>query len=303
MNSTQSILVGVDYSDQSKNALRAASRMANARSLPLVCFHVLDKEILNQIKKMDAETEKGVLDFAHEKVASFIRDTIGTAHNITTEILVGNPFKVTLEQIEKHQVETLVLGSGGYSSDEGHHIGALASRCIRKAPVEVLLVRNYQDHPFEDIVACVDYSENSNRAVHRAAALATQDKARLKLIHVYRPSVFSETEMGWLGPALPIIPDENIQENLKVQIAGFAAKITEQYDLPEVSSEVISSHCIHRGIWQALKGMEAHLVVLGTRGRTGFKSLFLGTTAEGLVNHSPCSALTIKPADFHYTLS
>lgn len=303
MNSTSSILVGLDYSAQSKNALLAASRMANSRSLPLVCFHVLDKEMLNQIKKMDAETEKGVLDFAHEKVASFIRDTIGTAHNITTEVLLGNPFKITLDQIKKHQAETLVLGSGGYSSEEGHHVGALASRCIRKAPVEVLLVRNYQDHPFEDIVACVDFSENSDRAVHRAAVLATQDKARLKLIHVYRPPIFSETEMGWLGPAFPITPDDNIQNNLKEQVVELASQIAKQYDLPEVSAEVVTSHSIHRGIWQALKEMEADLVVLGTRGRTGFKSLLLGTTAEGLVNHTPCSALTIKPADFSYTLT
>ena len=147
MNTTKSILVGVDYSDQSRNALLAASRIANSRSLPLVCFHVLDKELLGQFKKMDTETEQGILNFAHEKVATFIRDTIGTAHNIATEVLVGNPFKVTLEQIEKHHVDTLVLGSGGYSSDDGHHVGALASRCVRKAPVEVLLVRNYQDHP------------------------------------------------------------------------------------------------------------------------------------------------------------
>ncbi len=303
MNTTKSILVGVDYSDQSRNALLAASRIANSRSLPLVCFHVLDKELLGQFKKMDTETEQGILNFAHEKVATFIRDTIGTAHNIATEVLVGNPFKVTLEQIEKHHVNTLVLGSGGYSSDDGHHVGALASRCVRKAPVEVLLVRNYQDHPFESIVACVDFSENSNRAVHRAAVLASQDKAKLKLIHVFRPSAFAETEMGWMGPAFPLTLDNNIQENLNERVAGFAARIASQYNLPDVSSDVISAPSIHRGIWEALKTMEADLVVLGTRGRTGFKSLLLGTTAEGLINHTPCSALTIKPEDFHYSLT
>ena len=132
---------------------------------------------------------------------------------------------------------------------------------------------------------------------------ASQDKARLKLIHVHRPSIFADPEMGWLGPAFPTTSNDNVQEAVEEQISEFAAKIAKQYDLPEVTSEVISSHSIHRGIWQALKDMEADLVVLGTRGRTGFHSLFLGTTAEGLLNHTPCSALTIKPADFQYTLS
>ncbi len=302
MNQPKSILVGVDYSEQSKNALRAAARMANSRNLQMVCFHALDKEALTQIKKMDVETEKGVLNFAHEKVAGFIRDVIGTAHDIVTEVLLGNPFKLTLDQIEKHNAETLVLGSGGYSHEDGHHVGALASRCIRKAPVEVLLVRNYQDHPFDDIVACVDFSENSNRAVHRAAVLASQDQARLKLIHVYRPPVYTESEMGWLGPAFPITQEESIEDSLTERVSGFAKRIAEQYELKEVSGEVVTSHSIHRGIWQALKDMEADLVVLGTRGRTGFKSLLLGTTAEGLINHTPCSALTIKPEGFEYKL-
>ncbi len=302
MSKQPSILVGIDYSDQSKNALLAASRMANARNLPLVCYHVLDKEVLSQVKNMDAETESGILNFAEEKVAAFIREIIGTGRDITIEVLLGNPFKLTLDQIEKHHAVTLVLGSGGYSSEEGHHVGALASRCIRKAPVEVLLVRNYQDHPFEDIVACVDFSENSNRAVHRAATIAAQDKARLKLIHVFRPPAYAETEMGWLGPAFPVVPDDDIEKNLRERLESFAERIKAEYQLENVTSEVISSHSIHRGIWQALKEMEADLVVLGTRGRTGFKSLLLGTTAEGLLNHTPCSALTLKPEGFAYSL-
>jgi nucleotide-binding universal stress UspA family protein len=31
------------------------------------------------------------------------------------------------------------------------------------------------------------------------------------------------------------------------------------------------------------------LIILGTRGRTGFKKLLLGTVAEGVVTHSSCS--------------
>lgn len=302
MSTPQSILVGIDYSDQSKNALLAASRMANSAQMPLVCYHVLDKEVLSQVKNMDVETETGILNFAEEKIASFIREVIGTGREITVEVVLGNSFKVTLEQIKKHNVRTLVLGSGGYSSEDGHHVGALASRCIRKAPVEVLLVRNYQDHPFEDIVACVDFSENSDRAVHRAADLAAQDNARLKLIHVFQPPAYAETEMGWLGPAFPVIPQDDILQSLTTRLENLAQKLREEYDLQGMTCEVISSHSIHRGIWESLKKMEADLVVLGTRGRTGFKSLLLGTTAEGLINHTPCSALTLKPEDFEYSL-
>ena len=36
------------------------------------------------------------------------------------------------------------------------------------------------------------------------------------------------------------------------------------------------------------------LIVLGTRGRTGFKKLLLGSVAEGVVNHSSCPIMVVR---------
>ena len=36
------------------------------------------------------------------------------------------------------------------------------------------------------------------------------------------------------------------------------------------------------------------LIVLGTRGRTGFKKLLLGSVAEGVVNHSSCPVMVVR---------
>ena len=229
MSAKKTILVGVDYSPHSKNALREAARMANSRDLSLVCFHVLDQDVLNDFKHMEAYTEKGVLNFAQEKMDSFIRDVIGTAHEIESVVCIGHPFHETLRQIEEHQPETLVLGSRGFSSNEPHYVGALASRCVRKAPVEVLLVRNFQDQPFQNIVACVDFSETSRRAVHRAAELANQDDAGLLLLHIYKPPVYADSETGWLGPVFPILPIPDIEENLGLRLEQLGYGIGKEY--------------------------------------------------------------------------
>ncbi|MBM4361664.1 MAG: universal stress protein, partial [Deltaproteobacteria bacterium] len=39
----------------------------------------------------------------------------------------------------------------------------------------------------------------------------------------------------------------------------------------------------------------ADLVVLGTRGRTNLRDLFLGSTAERVVRECPCSVLAVPP--------
>lgn len=302
MSAKKSIVVGVDYSEHSKNALREAARMSNARDLPLICFHILDRDIIKELKRMDAYTEEGVLNFANEKLSGFIREVIGTGHDIHLAVLIGHPFEETLKLVESHHAETLVLGSRGFATGEHHQVGSLASRCIRKAPVEVLLVRNFQDSVFKNIVACIDFSDTSIRAAHRAAELAQQNNASLRLIHVYRPPVYADSDVGWLGPSFPMIQEPEIQDNCESRLANLGYDIGKEYNLQDLSTDVIRALSIHRGIHDALEEMDADLVVLGTRGRTGFKTLLLGTTAEGLINSTPCSTLAIKPEDFHYSL-
>jgi len=36
------------------------------------------------------------------------------------------------------------------------------------------------------------------------------------------------------------------------------------------------------------------LIILGTRGRTGFKKLLLGSVAEGVVTHSSCPVMVVR---------
>ena len=302
MSAQKSIIVGIDYSPHSANALREASRIANSCNLPLVCFHILDRDILGNLENMESYTQEGVLNFATEKMDDFIRDVIGTSHEIETVVTIGHPFEETLKLVDIHHAETLVLGSRGFETDENHEVGSLASRCIRKAPVEVLLVRNAQESPFRNIVACVDFSDTASLAVHRAAEIAVQDGANLRLVHVYQPPIYADSEIGWMGPAFPMIQEHELQGNCEGRLEELGYLIGRKYNLHNISTVVKCSQSVHHGIREALEEMDADLVVLGTRGRTGFKALLLGTAAEGLIRHTPCSALAIKPVGFEYSL-
>jgi len=60
---------------------------------------------------------------------------------------------------------------------------------------------------------------------------------------------------------------------------------------------------ISHGIKSYIKTSGADLVVLGTRGRTGLRSLTLGTQAERIIRSSQRSVLAVKPEGFHYEAS
>lgn len=303
MTYTNTILVGVDYSDNSLKALKEASRIANAHEAKLVVFHILDEEALKYFYDLETyQTSEGLLS-AYDKLDAYVAEHLGTANELSTVVVIGNPFSETIKLVKHYKPLTLVLGSKGNSSKDYSHVGALASKCVRKAPTEVLLVRETQERPFERIIACVDFSENSMRAVHSAAAIAKQDGANLRLIHVYHPPIYADTGIGWLGPAFPVNDVPDVDKKLKNKLHNIAMDIGTVYDLPDISTRLLRNFSPVEGIYNSLREVEADLCVLCTRGRTGLKKLLLGTTAESIINMSPCSTLVVKPSGFNYELS
>jgi len=302
MSAPSSILVGIDYSTPCTNALREAARISNAQNLPLICFHILDEDVLFEFKEQDVYDENGILEYAYKKLDSFIRDVVGTAHEIQAFVKIGHPFSEILSLIKEHHAEILVLGSRGFGTQEVHRVGTLASRCVRKAPVEVLLVRKNQNSPFTAIACCIDFSDNSLRAAHRAAEIAKQDGATLRLVHIYRPPIYPDTEIGWLGPAYPMIQEPGMQTNSETRLEKLGYELGLEYDIQDISTVVRLSTNVSGGLQKALTEANADLVVLGTRGRTGLKTLLLGTTAESLIHNTPCSTLAVKPEGFSYAL-
>ena len=161
------------------------------------------------------------------------------------------------------------------------------------------------------MVACVDFSDNSHEAVRLAARVAQQDMAELHLLHVCRPVVpsvhgdrgtFAGTK--FFDISLPPYPELDYAQKQKEKLDELVVELlADEYpDLPVETHVYTDSHRPSHGIVEYLKGTNAELVVLGTRGRTGVRSLLMGTTAERIVDHSPCSVLAIKPAGFDFDL-
>ena len=171
-------------------------------------------------------------------------------------------------------------------------------RFVRKAPAPVLLVREKQRSPFKSIVACFDYSETSIRALGYAAELASVHKARLHLIHVIQS--YPQPYIGMYGE-LPSVPGsfyKDLISNAQLRLETELEEIRRKDPDMDAKAVVRDGASPASEIYDYVEEVKADLVVLGTRGRTGFKKLLLGTTAEHIIHKCPCSVLAIKPSDF-----
>ncbi|MGI9239662.1 MAG: universal stress protein, partial [Verrucomicrobiales bacterium] len=299
MQKISNILVGTDFSESSHAALVESRRIAQSVGAELTVLHVIDEELTEILKQKLGMPESELIKIASERLADHVREVLGDTDKITLEALIGCPFVEIVRSARSRAADLLVLGSGG-SETNGVHAGVLARRCVRKVPAKVLLVRQNQQKPFSRVVACVDFSDNSIEAIELAAQVAQQEGAILQLLHVCRPVVpsvhgdrgtFAGTK--FFDISLPPYPEMNYAQKQKEKLDDLARELLEK-DYPdlEVESHVFTDgHRPSHGIVEFLKDSKSELVVLGTRGRTGVRSLLMGTTAERIVDHSPCSVL------------
>ncbi len=145
---------------------------------------------------------------------------------------------------------------------------------------------------FRRIVVAFDGSRDSVKAVQLACSLAGKYGSGVSVVHVYAsPTVAFSAASG-----VPIPNYGDLEEAAKetgqkvlsrgVQIAT-AAGVKAEGELLEASSVV-------EALVKFATDERADLIVVGTRGMTGFKKLILGSVSSGLVSHSPCPVLVAR---------
>jgi len=296
----KNILVALDFSENARNALIQAYRIALSRQANLHVVHVVESTMIGGLARVlrikPEEMDLEAAQEAHQRIEALYREVGIEPDKVNTIVRMGNPYDEIMAAASDTETDMLVLGSRS-ANDSQRRVSKLASNCVRRAPLEVMLVRRAHVTPFTSICAFVDFSEVSQAVVDRAAFIARTEKARLMLAHVYLPPwkvmhYMSSTEL----------PSEAEQQAYRDEIIGnlegLIASLSEGSQGIEVGYELIESSERVVGVDDYIEQSHFDLVVIKTRGRTGLRRVLLNTIAEHIVRTSPCSVLTLKPADF-----
>jgi nucleotide-binding universal stress UspA family protein len=142
---------------------------------------------------------------------------------------------------------------------------------------------------FRRVVVATDFSEASEQALAVAARWSQQLDTPLTVLHVYDPSP--------IGPSaaspLPSWPTEAgaraIEHEARERIAALGDGI-----LAGVKYEV-ATHDHPRPALGAVEYVnDDDLLIVGTHGRTGVKRVLLGSVAEQIIRHAPCTVLAVR---------
>ena len=304
MKALKCVLVGIDYSEPSDNALREAARIAAWDGADLIALHVLDERVLERAQREIELPVDDVLGEAERRLEQHVEDILGPGHEgVRCEFVVGHPFKEMVAMSKTANVDLIVLGSHGViREDEPYRVGTLATRCVRKAKPNVLLVRDWQEGPFEKVCACIDFSEPSRDAGLAAVHIAQQDEAALDFLHVHLPirTLIADPGLGLGGtPLYTAEEDAEMVKQVEEKLGRLADEISD--GCPH-ECHVSSQFGLRKGIIDYVKDSAPDLVVLNTRGHTQIRNLLIGSAAEKIIHEADCSTLVIKPDGFRYDL-
>ncbi len=146
---------------------------------------------------------------------------------------------------------------------------------------------------FSKILLTVDGSEQSMNAADYALAMAKKqgNHAQLIALHV----LFSQTGYAYSTNMFGLVTPSSINELLedaKHEAQQWFDKIKEKMnengDIQLKTEVVVSSTSVVAAIVDYAEHENVDLIVIGSRGRSGFKKLLLGSTASGVVTYSTC---------------
>jgi nucleotide-binding universal stress UspA family protein len=143
---------------------------------------------------------------------------------------------------------------------------------------------------FKKILCPVDFSDNSLAAMRAAAELARSSQATLVLVHVWQPLTWM-TDYGMQWPNDALVEAQKLEEGKLAEVKAEARRL----GASEVSSRLGRGEPWDQIVSIAVEDPAIDLIVMGTHGRTGLRRALIGSVAERVVRHAPCTVMVIRP--------
>lgn len=138
----QEILVPVDFSDASRQALIVAGHWAQFFAARLHLLYVIEPPTLPQWGYVFLALREGKLRKEAEEQLKKLRQSVPAAVAVTTEVRSGYGAEYEICQLaRKRKTDLIVTGSHGAGPIRRALMGSTAEQVVRHAPCPVLVVR------------------------------------------------------------------------------------------------------------------------------------------------------------------
>ncbi len=203
--------------------------------------------------------------------------------NASTEATEGDPASEIIRSARNVKADVIVMATRGRSGVVRGLLGSVTDRVTLGSPVPVLIVRS-ENAPLsieaagsiETVVTPLDGSELAETALRHAKTVAEGFGARLVLLRVLPPPGLSQ----------PSEASEYL-ERVAARLGGLACAVITRAASGDPRGEIV-----------ALAEQEPHsMVVMTTRGASGFSRWVRGSVADGVVRTAAVPTMVVPPVE------
>ena len=138
---------------------------------------------------------------------------------------------------------------------------------------------------FSKILVTIDGSDHSMKAAQYAIDIARDNKAQLIAL-----TVLDITKIGYAASAFIASPQEWLDKVGKL----ISQRATDNDNSIQFKSQIEESMSVAGAIVGYAENQNMDLIVVGSRGRSGFTKLLLGSVASTVITYAACPVLVTK---------
>ncbi|HKZ74270.1 MAG TPA: universal stress protein [Steroidobacteraceae bacterium] len=282
-----------------------AAQLAKACGAELELFHALATPVFVDMltaqrvstRAYESAQEKRALE-GLERIAGRLR---GHGVRVTTRTAWDFPAsEAIVRRAAAARADLIVAGR-----HEGRHalawlLGLTDWDVLRKSPVPVLLVKSAQLYRRPAVLAAIDpthaYAKPAKldaEILRVGGALTRSLRGTLHAMHAYLPNPYmlaAKADVAGARIAAELqAADRAARTRFEKALAGS--------DIPASRRHVVDAHPVD-AIPGTARRTRSAIVVMGAISRSGIKRLFIGNTAERVLDRLTCDVLVVKPRRF-----
>jgi universal stress protein E len=303
MRRFRKVLVAVkDPYARSHPAVAKAAQMAKASGAQLELFHALTMPVY-----VDLVTQSGLdalVDSERERITQRLGRLAAPLRRkgLRVSVAVDSDFPA-YEAIIRHarRIGADLIVADCHAAHRATWLLQLTDwELLRHSPVPVLLIKNARRYRNPVVLAAIDPLHTFAKPgrldseILQAGTLVKEAmRGTLHAMHAYYPALVGATPTEILNPAIAT----ELQDKAEAVARKAFERVVRRHGITPGRQHLVARHPFE-AIEDVARRTRADLLVMGAISRSGLRRIFIGNTAERVLDAVSCDVLVVKPKNF-----
>jgi nucleotide-binding universal stress UspA family protein len=281
---SKKIVVGVDFSDCSMNALEHAVNIARKAHAGITMVWANHLDYSKEIFSVEPDNLRTEVQKRFEELIEKYRPQLATNTNIDFRMKKGKVYKVICNVAKEVDAFLMIIGTHGSSGFEEFWIGSNANRIVSASRLPIITIRAGVDSnkDLTTIVMPLDSTKITRQKLPITALLAKYFDAEIHVLGVYTST----------------------QNDVRYRIKNYVAQAEDYLKENGIRYRIVylDAGNITDTVLDYAKKENANLISIMTEQETTTANLWLGPYAAQMVNHSPIPVLSVHIENAGYLM-